>query len=220
MTTLSSEDVTCCICGESSNHTAISSTNQFGSPDLDTRPAEMMRSTINYWVQRCPSCCYCAPDLSECNPGTKGIVESQEYQDILNNDAIPEIAASFLALSYEKQQSQQYSVSVWRAIHAAWICDDKDNSEASKECRIKAISLIEKAESHSQTIANQTGASEAITIDLMRRTGMLQKALELVENTKAKDIEDVIRKVITFEETLIRNKDNRRHTVSEALGDQ
>ena len=158
--------------------------------------------------------------MSECKPNSKVIVQSQKYQDILNNRAIPEIAASFLALSYEKQKAQQFSEAAWRAIHAAWICDDKDDYGAAKECREKAISLIEKAEAQSQTIAGQEGASETITIDIMRRAGMFQNALTLAEETISKDIVEIIHKVISFEVTLIESKDIGRHSVSEALGKQ
>jgi hypothetical protein len=46
----------------------VSTTNEIGSRDLDNRPAEMMRSTIQYWICRCPKCGYCAPDiLTVCN---------------------------------------------------------------------------------------------------------------------------------------------------------
>jgi len=59
MTTMYEQNVDCFFCGTSSQHGSISSSNTLGSSDLDTRPAEMKRSTICYWVQRCPSCGYC-----------------------------------------------------------------------------------------------------------------------------------------------------------------
>ena len=157
MTTMQENEVECCVCGKTSTHMGIASTNSFGSPDLDTRPPEMQRSTIYYWIQRCPSCGYCSSDLSNCSDNVNGIVESEEYQNIINDQSIPDEAASFLALSYEKQQSHQYSDSAWRAIHAAWICDDKGNDEAARKCRIKALSMIEKGEANSQKIADQAG---------------------------------------------------------------
>ena len=177
----------------------------------------MTRSTIYYSIQRCPSCGYCAPDLSECSGDVKVHVESNEYQEIIGNKAIPKVAASFLALSYEKQQTHQYSESAWAAIHAAWICDDKNKQKASKECRKKAISMIENANAYSQNIGDQAGATEALTIDIMRRAGMFEQALKLAEETKTKDIEEIILQIIAYEESLIESKDIDSHTVSEAL---
>jgi hypothetical protein len=182
------------------------------------RPPEMKRSTIYHWIQQCSSCGYCSPNLSECSDNTKEIVNSKEYQNIIKNSEIPNMAASFLALSYENQHQHKYSDSAWRAIHAAWICDDENHREAAKHCRRKAISMIEKAHTRSQKIADQSGASEAITIDLMRRAGMFQAALELSENAKAKDIDKKIKQVIEYEVGLIIEKDIDSHTISDALG--
>ena len=198
----------------------ISSTNTSGSPDLDTRPSEMMRSTICYWIERCPSCGYSSSSLSECDGDVRGFVESKAYQDILENKSIPEIAASFMASSYIKQEQQKYSESAWSAIRAAWICDDKNNYEASSKCRRKSISLMERAKEKGQVVMDQVGASEAITIDLMRRAGMFQEALNLVNETKRMDIEEVIGKVVSYQEKLVRSKDTDSHTISEALGEE
>ena len=219
MTTISEIELECCICAEKSNHMDIGSTSTFGTPDLDTRPPEMQRSTICHWIQRCPFCGYCSSDISESSGTAKEFVESKEYQSILKNKAIPQLASSFLAESYEKEQNSQYSDSAWRAIHAAWICDDEGNVEGSKSCRVQAISMIEQANLHSQQIANQDGASEAITIDLMRRAGLFQQALKLAENIKEKDIEGIIMQVVEYEVALIQSKDIDSHTISEAIGE-
>ena len=144
----------------------------------------------------------------------------KNIKNIIVNKAIPKVAASFLALSYEKQQTHQYSESAWASIHAAWICDDKNKQKSSKECRKKAISMIESANAHSQKMGDQAGATEVLTIDLMRRAGMFDQALKLAEDTKTKDIEEIILQVIVYEESLIESKDIDSHTVSEALGDE
>ena len=84
----------------------------------------------------------------------------------------------------------------------------------------KAISMIESANAHSQKMGDQAGATEVLTIDLMRRAGMFEQALKLVEETKTKDIEEIILQIIAYEESLIESKDIDSNTVSEALGDE
>ena len=79
--------------------------------------------------------------------------------------------------------------------------------------------MIEKAEERSEKLADQAGASEAITIDLMRRAGIFDKALALVEETKEKDVEEILTKVILFEEKLLLSEDIDAHTVAEVLGE-
>ena len=220
MTTMQEIEVECCICRKTSTHMGIASTNSFGSPDLDTRPPEMQRSTIYYWIQRCPSCGYCSSDLSICSDNVREILESEEYQDIINDKSIPDEAVSFLALSYEKQRSHQYSDSAWRAIHAAWICDDNGNDEAARKCRKKALYLIQKGEDKSQKIADQEGASEAITIDLMRRAGLFEQAMEMVEKTKEIKMEAIISQVIRYEKELTNLKDVDSHRISDVVTDE
>ena len=46
MTTLVTEERKCVLCGKTNKHEIWISTNGFGAADLDTRPPEMMRSTI------------------------------------------------------------------------------------------------------------------------------------------------------------------------------
>ena len=218
MTLIFGNDVECAVCNAISNQAEVLSTNVFGSPDLDTRPPEMERSNIEYEIQRCPSCGYCSSDLSKCNKYSKVIVESLEYKTIITSDLLPEIASSYLALSYEYEQNNQLSESIWSAIHASWICDDDLNFEASIKCRKHAISLIGKANSQAELLSSQTGATEAISIDLMRRVGMFQEAQKLVSQTKEKELDELIFKVIDYEEKLIEMNDIESHTISEALG--
>jgi len=91
--------------------------------------------------------------------------------------------------------------------------------QSSKKCREIAVALIEQGEAKSQKIADPVGKSEVITIDLMRRAGMFQRALKLAAETKTKNIENIIGQVVRYEEALIGLKDVGTHTVSEALGD-
>lgn len=73
-------------------YTDIGSTNEFGSPDLDTRPPEMRRSTIFAWVQRCPQCGYCACDVSKAPSQAEALVRSSEYIRQLSDSIYPELA--------------------------------------------------------------------------------------------------------------------------------
>jgi hypothetical protein len=219
MTTMDNIKVNCCVCDTESIHISVGSTNAFGYPDLDSRPPEMERSTIYYLIQRCPSCGYCASDLSACLDNAEALVKSKIYQDILDTPSIPKGAASYLASSYIYEQLRQYSESAWMAINASWVCDDENDAHAAKKCRERAIELIEIGQAMLlfQHLSEQTGASEAITIDLMRRVSRFQDARNLAEQTKAKEIDDVILKIINYEETLIDNQDIDSHTIDESL---
>ena len=96
MTTFFSQDVSCANCHNSSQHDVLGSTSTFGRPDLDLRPAEMQRSTMEVWLQVCPHCRYIAPDLSQ-QVGDLSVVATAEYGTILADERFPELARRFLA---------------------------------------------------------------------------------------------------------------------------
>ncbi len=218
MTSLYDEDVVCGVCGESSKQKVIGSTNTFGgSPDLDTRPPEMARSTIYYEIQRCPSCGYCSDEISECLPDAETIIASDGYHNILNNENLPNSASEFMAFSYLQQQCGEFAGAAWSAISAAWICDDYENEQESRRCRIQGLSMIKNAEANSQEFAEEPGAAQAVTIDIMRRAGMFEGAMKLAKKSlQAGDMPGIIKDVIKFEMELIGSKDTGLHTVAEA----
>ena len=80
MTTIYPEEVVCFLCGASSRQYMVGSSNTMGAPDLDTRPAEMMRSTIEYQIQSCPDCGYSAPDLGAGPHAASDVVRSEPYR--------------------------------------------------------------------------------------------------------------------------------------------
>jgi endogenous inhibitor of DNA gyrase (YacG/DUF329 family) len=63
MTSYGSKTVKCSVCGQDSEQGIIMSTNSFGSMDLDMRPPEMERSSMDLWLQECPHCGYVANSL-------------------------------------------------------------------------------------------------------------------------------------------------------------
>src|SRR4051794_14995014 len=96
MTTIGHRNIACAVCGTEAVVPFVNSTNTMGPPDLDLRPAEMMRSTIWTHVQRCASCGYCAADISSAHDNCGDVIASVTYRDQLANEAFPELANSFL----------------------------------------------------------------------------------------------------------------------------
>ena len=94
MTTFFSQDVSCANCHKSSQHDVLGSTSVFGRPDLDLRPAEMQRSTMEVWLQVCPHCRYIAPDLAQ-QVGDLSVVATAEYRTTLDDQRFLELARRF-----------------------------------------------------------------------------------------------------------------------------
>jgi hypothetical protein len=79
--------------------------------------------------------------------------------------------------------------------------------------------MIRKALENGQQIAGQDGAETAIQIDLLRRAGRLNEARQLIQTQRPAITEDIILKILAFQETLIAGGDEARHTISEGLGE-
>ncbi|MBO6039747.1 MAG: hypothetical protein J6P58_00920, partial [Oscillospiraceae bacterium] len=71
---------TCSVCGAESSHQNITGAVSIRRPDLDFRPAEMVRSTMTFWIRTCPKCGLAAPDLEEKRSITKEWLADENYR--------------------------------------------------------------------------------------------------------------------------------------------
>jgi len=218
MTTIYNERITCCLCGKESEYRGIGSTNAFGSPDLDTRPPQMQRSTMFAWVQRCPYCSYCSSDIAKASEKTKSVIESGEYQSQLKDKAFPDLANSFLCEAMIAEKEERFSEAAWAMIHAVWTCDDAGYEESAGKCRIKAVGLMKKGIAKGECFAEQDGLDIAIMADLLRRSGQFGEASVLIEKNQSRITEDIIKNILIFQKKLISQSDIKCHTISECLG--
>lgn len=216
MTTIFNIKKTCVVCGTTSDYTGIGSTNRFGSPDLDTRPPEMMRSTIRFWVQHCPSCGHCAPDVAEKMFGTLDTIQSNAYQSQLQDETFPTHANTFLCWAMIQAHAGEHLGAAWSTIHAAWICDDENEKAAAKQCRTKAISLFEDAIEKNLPISQQVGMEYALLADLHRRNGNFEVVDDLVEKGMSRKPDAILQSILAFQKVLADNKDAGCYTVAQA----
>ena len=217
MTTYYEKEIICAICKNKSTYEMTSSFNAFGSCDLDTRPPEMQRSTMQYWTQRCPDCGYCAIDISVSEENMVEIVKSSKYQNQLKDKSFPKLANTFLCSSLIQEISGSYQGSAWKAIHAAWACDDFGLKDSAKSCRIKALNMIRKGESKGQSFMKSREESLCIQVDLLRRAERFKEASNLIKILLKEDIDDLLTKILHFQKKLIASSDKKMHKVTEAI---
>ena len=217
MTTVYTEQVRCAICGEETECTGIGSTNALGSPDLDTRPPEMERSTIHAWVQRCPRCGYCASNLGQGESHIGDLLEKPEYVAQLREPDSPALANSFLCKAMIDDYNKEWANATWALIHAAWACDDASHSRQAQKCRERAVGMLGKAEESGQSLTDQGDTDTAILVDLMRRSDHLAEAKEVIQSRGHPSRETVIRKIMYYQILLIERGDLQSHTIAEAL---
>ena len=216
MTTICPVSRTCAVCGTESRQIVLGSTNAFGPSDLDTRPAEMLRSTLPYWIERCPACGFCAPNISELMEGAAGIVRTPAYQQQFRDPDVPTLASSVLCYAMILEHRALYADAGWAAVHAAWACDD-EGSPAAIRCRERAVPLFRMALEQRQTVARQPGGNEGIFADLLRRSGQDGDALAACRDGLALDPEPLIAAVLRFQQVLIGQGDRKAHTIADAM---
>lgn len=225
MTTIYPQVVSCIICGTENDFFHLASTNSFGSPDLDYRPAGMARYILIYEVQRCINCGFSAPNISddfkeylsknrteqkeEINK-IKGIISSEEYKALLFNEFFPDFSNSFLAASFIQEKLGNYNAAFHLAMKSAWIADDNNNINAAEYSRNEALKLLDKTTEG--FIAGQTKL--LLKIELLRRTARFEEANELISQALIELLsdEDAIQ-LITYQKKLVTKKDTASHRI-------
>jgi len=217
MTTLYEETAKCVVCGAKSKYMVIGSTNTFGSPDLDTRPPEMQRSTMFAWVQRCPKCGYCASDISEDSEVAQDVVTGGGYLSQLNDPAFPKLANEFLCKALVDQAKQDYGSATWSMIHAAWVCDDSEHADQAMICRRKAVEMLRITEKSGPYEADEDAVRTAVLIDLLRRSERIDEARQELSGRRDRVVGATITRILDFQLNLLDRSDISCHTIDEAV---
>jgi hypothetical protein len=208
--------VRCYVCeAESEQQVALRATED-GAADLDTRPAESMRSTMPLWVQRCPACGYCAPDLASGSPRAARVVRTAGYRALLDAPTRPALASAFLAASAVMAAAGAFADAGWQCVYAAWACDDAGDDFAAGECRGHALELFAQAASVRQPIAEEPGADDAVCADLLRRTGRFDAAAERAAQGLARAPAPAVQRVMRYIMALAAQGDRGAHSIAEA----
>ena len=212
MTTLAKRTVACGSCGRLSDQTVLNSTNAFGSPDLDLRPPEMQRSTMPFWLQRCPHCGYCAPELEKA-PADPRVLVSEPYRSALQRGDVPELAQRFLAYALTLSPSDPAAAGQV-LLRAAWVCDDARRHEQADECRRRAAEMFKQRKPFSGEEGVTIGA---VLVDVLRRAGQFADAKsECSALLGAPEVSGLLRDVLEYQQRLIEREDRRAHSVSES----
>jgi len=211
MTTVFKEKIVCTVCRNESQYNCIGSTNAFGPIDLDMRSPEMERSTIPYWVQRCPHCGYCSHKISDEITDAKFHIKSAEYREQLTNDAFPDLANSFLCRGLLYEWAKEYVASGWDCLRASWVCDDHEMLNSAVYCRKRALAMFEEALDSDQSFMENLSSQYFLMADISRRAGLHNKAIELLNICQGKINDPLLTRLYDYEKELIDKKDVQCH---------
>lgn len=216
-TTWGEVEKTCAVCGTKDKYRVLMSSNTMGSRDLDTRPPEMLRSTISFWVEKCSSCGYCVADIDKVLKNAKETISGSAYKAQLLNSNFPELANKFLCRMLIEDKAGEHKAEIYSAICAGWASDDAKMASAASAARELSIQRILAMNAKNEHYAAQKGADELLISDMYRRNGEFEKAGRTIEKGLALEPENIIKTILKFELELIEKKDTAVHKVSEAV---
>ncbi len=205
----------CAVCGAVNEYTGLTSTNTFGGgPDLDLRPAEMMRSTMNLWIKECPECGYISENISDPTDVTQEWLQSEKYLTCDGISFESDLAKRFYKYYLINLEAQNTQDAFYAVLHAAWACDDKKDRINAKRCRELAISLaaalIEGGHEEKDEI-------QVIRSDLMRRAGQFDQLIAAYASVRFD--EELLNQILKFEIEKAKDKDDSCYRVEDVTGD-
>ena len=189
-------------------------------PDLDSRPHGAIRSTVAFWIQRCPHCGYCAADIANIHEKAIDLVQSADYQRALTDERFPSKVREFLCHARICAQAGQPADAGWCCLHAAWLCDDSADSEAGVRCRELALDYWKQAKLQGEDFG-EGGMEYVLVVDLLRKMGRFEDAL--VNCSQTLDSHDeldsplppLVEHILRFEKTLVQKRDTGTYRISD-----
>jgi hypothetical protein len=210
-------DLACALCGETVRMPPAPATNAIGSPDLDARPPGVARTALPLRVQCCPSCGYCARDLTVETPGSREAVDEEEYVELLDDDELPEKAREFLCLARLDGAAGRFDDAFWSTLSAAWIADDADDLDGAERCRALALAALRMARAAGRRVGSEPGVEDVVEVDLLRRMGEFADAERCIRRALDRRPDEVVDQLLRFQRDLVAARDRFPHRVSEAL---
>ena len=214
MSTFEWREMKCAVCGLEAKYFCRKGTGAYGSPDLDLRPPELLRSTMPTWVHQCPNCGYAAKDLEAETSVTGEFLETEAYRTCDGLGLEDPVTVMF----YHRYLCDMEEKDVVRAsldlLYAAWCCDDNDEEDLAVTLRKKSVALMDQY--LPECIEGE--AKERFLLmrsDMLRRSGQFDRVL--AEYGPERFTAENHPQIAAFEQALARAKDTKRYTVREAL---
>ena len=203
---------TCYLCFEESEHFVLGSSNTFGSPDLDLRPAPMMRNTMRFWIQECPRCGYVSTSIDEKTSITLDYLKTDEFNSYRDRNFKSPLAVKFFKSYLISKQDNNIKDMFYNLLHTAWVCDDYRDFANALFCRELALEIIDE-------LIKEEGKEELklVKCDLLRRSKQFDRLIN--EYSSVNFSNDILNKVLAFQINKAKEKDSKCYLVSDANKD-
>ncbi len=200
---------TCAVCGKKSEQTVLASTNRFGASDLDLRPPEMERSTMDWWLEECPHCGYVANDLAQKTLITKEWIKDNRYIFCDNRNFVSTLAEKFYKYYLINVTNNDHKAAFYAVLHTAWVCDDAEDVDNAIYCREKSLEELSKF-----VVDNDEEETFLLMrADLLRRTRQFDLLIKEYEGKMFS--EELLNKIAVFQVEKAKKRDTACYTVAD-----
>lgn len=213
MTDYDIETLPCYCCGKRSKQTSLLSTNSFGSPDLDQRPAGMARATIESWLQECPYCGYVAGNIEHGDAKARAFLDTDEFRAASLEPVAEPAARRFLVRAAQDAYEGDRRGAFRHTLSAAWISDDSRQASQATAYRLRAAEHLGDYPIRSIDIRLEL-------LDVLRRASSWERAAALADELAAEGLEHPFSAIVSFHRRKVAGKDAGRYTIEEALRKQ
>ena len=218
MTTYANDECKCAVCGTTKEYYGWCSATTFSGPDLDLRPAEMMRGTMREWVQSCPECGYVSSDVSNPTSVTREWLKSEKYRRCDGISFNSGLARKFYKYYLINLEDQKRKSAFFAVLHAAWACDDAEDEENAKRCREIAIPLATSLIEEEIEDEEERDNIKLIKADLMRRADQFDELITTYSSVHFDD--ELLTQIIEFQIEKAKERDTACYRVEDVTGDE
>jgi hypothetical protein len=208
LSTIEETTVFCAACGRQSQQGRLTSFSTFSGPDLDFRPAEMLRSTMHYWIMACPYCGYAAEDIGK-RPRVLRDKLERLYEGA--DKELPRLAYRFHKRALHCEYLKDIRGAARAYLCAAWVCDDAGDGTRAKEMRAKCLELTQRRMKRCR--GGEWNRYAILAADLLRRIGVFEELF--IIDTADKRMSDTAKAVIACQRALARLRDIAAHCCDE-----
>ena len=206
----------CAVCRKESTFIVLTSTNSFGSPDLDLRPAGQERHSISFRLQECKYCGYVNTSIGKLKANSEKTMSEPAFIDIQNEDIKIQSFKKFFKASLFAENANELGQAAYYSLCSAWFSDDRNNVAYSDLGRTRALQLFQR-----QLAEHNLSEEDALNvkiqmIDLSRRIADWQLAKKLANEVLDRTTNETIKTVASFQLSLIERRSTDVHTIEQA----
>ncbi|MFY1824291.1 hypothetical protein ACN47A_00045 [Myxococcus fulvus] len=215
------QPVTCALCANESPHSPAHHEPDIEAPDLDGRPSQR-ELLLHHRLHTCPSCGYCAEDLSVAHPSADAVVRSEAYRALDGGQGRILGVHQALRRVMLADAAKDLDGAVASRLRAAWVMELHDRTKPAFRPLSEAADLLlatpPPAHWEPSGDVDWMGWRGLQRVDVLRRANRHEEALREVTRVREVRTSPLVERLLTFEEVAIARGDTEPRGVREGLG--